>query len=109
MKLSKRVPSNIAGAIEEEVSFRHESEATLFKSGASPFMTLAGNRFTPLENPAACPVHPAYRQAGMRCRACNGDEDEFFLKQTRGLMLRVSLPVRRARSFNGVYRGRHGL
>ncbi len=43
MKLSKRVPSNIAGAIKEEIPFRHESDATLFKNGAPPFLNLARN------------------------------------------------------------------
>jgi len=41
------------------------------------------NSFTPLESPAAC----------------SGDKDEFLLKRTRGLMPRVSRPVRRAKVF----------
>ena len=40
-------------------------------------------KFTPLESPAAC----------------SGDEDKFLLKRTRGLMPRVSRPVRRAKLF----------
>jgi len=39
--------------------------------------------FTQLESPAAC----------------SGDKDEFFLKRARGLMPRVSRPVRRAKVF----------
>ena len=39
--------------------------------------------FTPLESPVAC----------------SGDKDEFLLKRTRGLMPRVSRPVRRAKVF----------
>jgi len=51
-------------------------------------------KFTPLESPAACPVR-SLASIG----ACSGDEDKFLLKRTRGLMPRVSRPVRRAKLF----------
>jgi hypothetical protein len=35
--------------------------------------------------------------------ACGGDEDEFILKRTRGLMPRMNLPLEGRRSSNGVY------
>jgi putative phosphoesterase len=35
--------------------------------------------------------------------ACGGDEDEFNLKRTRGLMPRMNLPLEGRRSSNGVY------
>ena len=35
--------------------------------------------------------------------ACGGDEDEFILKRTRGLVPRMNLPLEGRRSSNGVY------
>jgi hypothetical protein len=54
---------------------------TLYPPAA--FLSTCRKSFTPLESPAAC----------------SGDEDEFLLKRTRGLMPRVSRPVRRAKLF----------
>ncbi|MCJ7747026.1 MAG: hypothetical protein MUP27_04720 [Desulfobacterales bacterium] len=51
--------------------------------GTGDRVTPLRHLFTPLESPAAC----------------GGDEDKFRLKRTRGLMLRVSRPVRRAKLF----------
>ena len=51
--------------------------------GTGDRVTPLRHLFTPLESPAAC----------------GGDEDKFRLKRTRGLMLRVSRLVRRAKLF----------
>jgi hypothetical protein len=52
----------------------------------------------PVRKPAACPV-----RSSASIGACGGDEDEFILKRTRGLMPRMNLPLEGRRSSNGVY------
>ena len=50
--------------------------------------------FTPLESPAACSGDEPRKTYGLL-----RGEDKFLLKRTRGLMPRVSRPVRRAKLF----------